>query len=45
MESKRYRTSLLGCQLTVSVYRNCSMPGIDVELETPRATVGGYIHA
>jgi len=42
----RIQKSLLGCTLVVQyISRGHPRPGIDVELDTPWATFGGYVHA
>ena len=44
--SRRHRYSLRGVELIVTRYpRGHPRPGVEVELETPWAAIGGYLHA
>lgn len=45
MTASRYRYSLRGFDLALTYYpRGHPIPGIEAELETPWASVGGYVH-
>lgn len=45
VEAKRYRWTHLGINLHITHYKNAPNPGLDVQLELPWFTLGGYLYA